>query len=367
MRRSTITLILFIIIAAGIIGVSMLLRNQPPMEIIVVVNPLAEDWIRQAVNGFNESKPMVNGTQRVQINLLVVGDLDVWENEPGWTPDDHPAAWIPSSTASVDYAQENFAATRDSLARTLLVWGGYASRVDVLTQDGDMLDWGTVAAAAQTESWAEMGGEANWNYLKLAFALPESSMSGLAVLFSGAADFNETASLNQSLIVSSEFAAWMRPVVGSVPNFQTLGGDVARAVGRGPSTVEIALLPESQWLQNLDGMLNHEAIRLNYPEYQFIFDFPLAMWDSPASPLTDTERATVELLGEWLLGEDIQNAAPGFGLRPAESEPTADDSLFAEALPYGIELTPDYGQVVQPPSRSAVESLIARFDELFSR
>ncbi len=367
MRRSTITLILFIIIAAGIIGVSMLLRNQPPIEITVVVNPLAEDWIRQAVNDFNESKPIVNGTQRVQVNLLVIGDMDVWENEPGWTPEDHPAAWIPSSAASVEYAPGNFGVTRSSLARTLLVWGGYASRVDVLSQDGDALDWGTVAAAAQTESWDELGGEANWNYLKLAFALPDSSMSGLAVLFSGAAAFNETATLNQSLISSSEFAAWMRPVVGSVPNFQTLGGDVARAVGRGPSTVEIALLPESQWLQNLEGMLNHEAIRFNYPEYQFIFDFPLAMWVSPDSPLTDNERATVESLGDWLLGEEMQNTVSGFGLRPVESEPTAADSLFAEALPYGIELMPDYGQIVQPPSRSAVESLIARFDELFSR
>ena len=48
MRRGTIFLILFIVIVAGIIGLSTFLQNQPPVEITVAVNPLAEEWVREA-------------------------------------------------------------------------------------------------------------------------------------------------------------------------------------------------------------------------------------------------------------------------------------------------------------------------------
>jgi hypothetical protein len=295
MRRGTVFLLLFILFVAGVIGISQFLRTQPPLSITVAVDPLAVDWVREAANRFNASNPLVNGTQRVQVEVSVVGDMDVWEGESNWTTQNHPNGWIPSSSVSLSYAQNAnvpMQLVADSTARTLLVWGGYASRVNIITENGTSpFDWDTVQRAAEAESWEKLGGDRNWGFVKLAFPIPDSTMTGLAALFSGAANFNNTADLSGGATRGTEFYDWLTPIIASVPNFQTLGADVAKTVARGPSTVEIALLPESQWLLNLSAMTSNEPIILSYPAYDFVFDFPVARWDDLQT--TDTERAAV--------------------------------------------------------------------------
>ena len=86
MRRGTLILLLFVVIAAGVVALSQFLRAQPPLEIALAVNPLAEDWVRDAVTRFNTSETTVGvANQRVQINISVVEDLDVWAGTRRWT------------------------------------------------------------------------------------------------------------------------------------------------------------------------------------------------------------------------------------------------------------------------------------------
>ncbi len=94
MRRGTIFVIIFILLAAGIVGASLFLRSQPPLEITVAVNPLAESWVRAAVDAYNASEPVVNATRRVIYRVTAVDDLTVWSDEVSrqWTETDHPAA-----------------------------------------------------------------------------------------------------------------------------------------------------------------------------------------------------------------------------------------------------------------------------------
>jgi hypothetical protein len=363
MRRGTIILILFVVVVAGVIGVSQFLRQQPPLELNIAVDPLAEDWLRAAVTRFNATEPVVNAARRVQFSLTTTGDMVVWRGDHGWTPESHPDAWVPSSSVSVDYASSSnvpLTLIVPSLARTPLVWGGYDSRVAVVTRNGTApLDWETVAAAAEAEAWSTLGGEPNWQFVKLGFALPDRTMSGLGVLLSGAAYFNENVDLRGGATSNSAFHDWLQPIIASVPNFTTLGNDVAGAMARGPSTVELALLPERSWLANLDGMLGNEGVQLSYPAYQFVYDFPLLLWDTPET--TSDQRAAVEAFGDWLLGTAEQAHAVGTGLRPANSEPTTADAIFALAETQGIQLEPDYGQVVIAPSRTESQALIQWF------
>lgn len=363
MRRGTLILALFILVAAGVVGVSLFLRNQPPLIITVAVDSLALDWVREAVGRFNASQPLVNGTRRVQVEITVANEMDVWRGESQWTAQSHPDAWIPTSSVSVEYARNANVPVEivtESLARTPLVWGGYASRVDVLTANGAQpLDWEAVARAAELESWAALGGQASWQFFKLGFALPDRTMTGLGVLFSGAAAFSDSVNLAGGGVRSTGFYTWMLPIVASVPNFQTLGGDPAKAMTRGPSTVEVALLPEAQWLANLNGMVSNEPVIFSYPAYQFLFDFPLAGWDDVQT--TDDQRAAVGALGEWLASAEEQGRLARFGLRPVSSEPDETDAAFANAAAYGIQLAPDYGQAIQAPSRTDAQGLIQWF------
>ncbi len=360
--RGTIFIVLFIIIAVAIIGVSRYLGTQPPTEYTVAVDPLAQGWVEAAVTAFNASQPTVSG-HRIQFRVVVADDLSVWQGQSTWTPNNHQDAWLAASSASVEYARANnitLVNVSDSLARTPMVWGGYISRADLLTTSGTIpLDWGQVQGAAvkmQTSDWSALGGDKSWGFLRLGFGQANTKIAGLAALFTAAADFNRNADLSQIALSAQPFRSWLLPVVKSKPSFFN-NGDPVLAMTRGPSTIELAMFPEAQWLLNIKGMINQEQVRVNYPDYQFVLDFPLVRWqdDTPA----DADRqVAVKLLGDWLSTVQQQAALPDYGLRPATTEPTQANNLFRVAIQYGISFTPSYGQAVKPPSANEARGLV---------
>jgi hypothetical protein len=365
MRRTTLVVILFILAAGIIVGISQFLQSQPPVEFTVVINPLAEDWLREAITRFNDTNPVVNATQRIQFKIEVIDDVSIWQGSTGYTPEKHPAVWIPAASASVTYA-DRFAALRPSLACTPLVWGGYTSRVELVAgSEGGLFDWNAVQTAASRESWSALGGPATWGFVKLAFPKADTTMSGLGVLFAAAADFADSGDLTGGATRSSAFRSWLEPVIASVPNYQTLGNDPAAAMARGPSTAEIALLPENQWLKNLRGLTDdaNDSFVFSYPAYQFALDFPLAVWNSQP---TELEQQAAEALAQWLTQPAQVARTTAYGLRPAGCTLAADSSaaLFEAGAPYGIQLAPNLGVTVQPPARSEASALIQWFNNV---
>lgn len=363
MRRGTVFLFLFVLIVAAIIGVSQFLRSQPPLEIRVAVDPLVEAWIRDEIQRFNASAPLVNNTVRVLATVeAAVNDVRVWREPSFWRAGTHPHIWIPSSSYSVEYAPLPFVPVADSLAHTPLVWGGYASRVDVLTQNGTRpLDWALIAEAAAVESWEELGGQASWRFLKLAFNLPSSSMAGAGVLYSGAAAYHDTSALSRAMLTNAGFLSWMRPIIASMPGPQTLGSNPAASMAaRGTSVAELALLPESQWLVSLEDLLRNEPVVFAYPEYAFVLDFPLALWDDLNT--TAEERAAAAALADWLLSAPAQARAALYGLRPAGGELAPDAALFIRGEAYGIQLAPADTPPLALPGRNETEGLIQSFN-----
>lgn len=364
MSRATIVLILFAIVIAAIIGLSQFLRSQPPLEITIAVNPLSEEWVNSAAKAFNASDTLVNGTTRVQIKVTSISDMRVWNDNVVWTLNDHPDAWLPASSATVSYVPSNFPFTSvtASTARTPLVWGGFESRVNILTQNGTQsLDWDLIADSVQNNdgNWQSLGGQSGWGFLKLAYPRPSNDVSGLAVLFSGAGHFTQSETLDRSAILDSAFTNWMSAIVDSVPNFQTLGNNPAGTMAaRGTSVAEIAILPEVMWLKSMSDLSGSDPISLTYPDTQFILDFPLVMWDDVNT--SEEVRQGVAAFGNYLAGT-AQSTVSDYGLRPVVSEPDASDKLFAQAVDFGIQLEPDYGRIVSNPDRNTAETLLERF------
>jgi hypothetical protein len=349
MKRGTIFIIGFVLLAVAVVAASQFFRAQPALEIRVAVSPLAEEWITEAVNAFNATNPLVNSTRRVHFTVESIDDAQVWLDESRrWTPEDHPQAWIPAASFSVQFASENrlpFATVQPSLARTVLVWGGYSSVVDEIT-DGDpaSFDWASVQESAPD--------------LRLAFNNPARTLGGLSVLLSSAAHYHSTTSLTGAEVNDSGFREWITSVVESVPNFNTLGASVAETLAaRGPSVGQIGILPENEWLQNLRGFLAQpdDPIVLSYPEYSVVFEFPLARWEDSTNPNNGDEAAGVEALGRWLADASRQANAENFGLRPAQGDPVA--GLFTQGEPYGAMINPLF-QAVQPPSRNDLRQLV---------
>lgn len=364
MRRTTIVLIIFAVAAAGVIGVSQFMRAQPPLELTVAVSPLAERWVRASVERLNASDPVVAATRRVRFSVTIVDDLAVWgdERRVNWTPENYPAVWIPAAGVSVDYAASArfpFTVVAESVARTPLLWGGFSSRVNVLTQNGqEPFDWAAVAAAADAQSWSALGGPSNWQFVKLAFDRPDQSVSGFSVLLTAAAAFAESADVTQAITNGADFRAWFGSVGDSVANFNTLGADAAAAMAsRGASVAEVGLLPESRWLNNLDGLVRHEPVVLAYPAYPFVFEFPVTRWSNASAE----ESEAAQVLASWLLDAPQQQRALDVGLRPADGAVPEGARLFSAAYDYGVLPDPDLSDPAAGLSRTEAQRLLQWF------
>ncbi len=356
MKRGPLIVLVFILVVAAVIGASQFLRAQPPLEITLAASPLAQAWLMDAVSAFNASEPMVNSTRRVHVTLSPMDDLAVWSDsgQNAWR-DNHPTAWIPASSASLAYASRfAFEVVQPSTAQTVLAWGGFSDRVSALTGGSHPLDWDDVSRAAEAGRWGNIdGAQSSWGNVNLAFSRPDGSMGGLAGLLSGAGAFNKGTSLGGGVVVGEAYKTWMRPILDSVPNANMLGASVAKTLATtGTSVGDIALLPESEWLNNLTGKLtaSSDPIQLSYPTYQFIFDFPLVRWQG----LSADEDAAVGALGKWLLAQHPEN----YGLRPASGTAPQSAALFANAESYGAQLAPDMSQTVQAPPRTDTQRLL---------
>lgn len=368
MRRGTIFVILFILVAAAVVGASQFLRSQPAQELTLAVSPLAERWARAAVDAFNQSEPLVNNTQRIRFNIVTIDDTAVWldDTRADWTPEDHPAAWIPAAAASINYARErrlSFEVEQRSLAQTVMLWGGFARQVNVATNSGAaVFDWAAVERAALAGRWQNLpGGESLQGNVNLVFERPDLSMSGLAALLSGAADFNGIAQLTTLHVTSSAFQDRMRPIIQSVPNFNTLGADPAATLAsRGTSVGAIGMLPENLWLVNLEGLRRQDNFVLSYPAFSYVFEFPLARWSDAA--VTPAEQQAVTLLAAWLMRAEQQAALTDYGLRPPGGTVMPGAALFDAALDAGVTLTPPTAQIILPPLRTDIQRLLQWFD-----
>jgi hypothetical protein len=245
-----------------------------------------------------------------------------------------------------------------SIARTPLVWGGYVSRVDALTDNGvNALDWAAVQQGAVDANWGVIGGESNWQFIKLTFQQPVRKIGGLGALLTGVAAYNGSESIPAGGLNSPELRAWLLPVLESISNPSRLPADPAAAMAsQGYSVGEIGLLPEVLWLNNLSGLENRESFRLAYPMYGLVLDFPLSSWPNDVN---NVEReAAVSALGAYLMSEAEQGRLLRFGLRPAGSEPDDTATRFADAQDAGVLFTPAYGTGISAPPLRDVQGFI---------
>lgn len=355
--RTTVIFFIFLAILAGIFGAQRFAQNQPPIEVTVAVDPVAEEWIQQAALAYNEKKTIVSGASPAHISIIIKDDLDVWRGNPGWNSNEHPHGWIPSSSISADLTPPTlpFEEIRDSVGRSPLVWGGYADRVALITaNDTRPFDWPAVQESAVAQRWENLGGTGG--NINMAINWPASSMAGIGAILSATADYSASPNIVRQYFLEQDFLDWFQPIQDSVLNSQRIGGSPAEAMAsRGKTIADYALLPEAQWLQSLDGLVQ-DGFVFSYPAYQFVLDFPVLRWDDPN--MSDAQRAGLDSFADFLLSEEGQAIAMQHGFRPAIGEPAIGTEPFAGAEQYGMQLAPDYGQQISTPKRASIEGAI---------
>jgi len=344
MRRGTIFIFVFILVAGGIIALTQLFRSQPALEIIVAVDPLAERWVREAAIAFNAQGETVGVSRRVRVTVQVMGDMGVFGGQSGWRAENHPDGWIPawgglflSPSVGAGLTARQIS---PSLARTTLVWMSPASADDRVAEP----TWDAVQVAARADE-------------NLAFPSAATSVQGFATLISGVAEFKLASPLTDVMLTGTDSRAYLTPMINAVPSYATVGADSALTMS-GPTgaTYAAGMATESQWLSQLN-TLSAKTPRFGYPAAPVIFDFPAYLLDSVNQ--TEDDRAGVQAFAAYLALPAQQTSAMNFGLRPAQSEPAVEQALFARGAQYGIvPVLSSARAVTLPQNTTSVKSFI---------
>jgi len=349
MRRSTLVFIFFGVIFAALAGANFFAANQPPITLRLAVDPLAEAWVRQAAQAFNAQNVTISGGTRVLIDVTRQTEAEVL----AWTPSTRRNGWIASSRlfeTSFTPAQP-FRPLADSLAETVLVWGGWGNYTSIITQDGAQpFDWAAVQAAAQAETWQAISAGGLSGNVQVGIP-PISTSAGYGALLSAMASQQGAASISRASTSSTAFTAWFKPLKLAIG--RPSASIISTLSSQGATRINFALLTEAEWLNNLSTF--GPRLDYAYPAYNVRLDFPFYLWDDAST--TTQQRQGLSAFANFLMSAEQQRQLAAFGLRPSTGQVDARAALFAQGAPYGLLAQLPPMTFISPPDRATAEAV----------
>ncbi|MGD8793485.1 MAG: substrate-binding domain-containing protein [Anaerolineae bacterium] len=374
-----------VIVVAGLI-LSQLNQGPDPIEPEVTSGPLevyvvsalpVADWVQEAARQFNDESHTLDGRQiHVTVTpmdgLTAKGRYERDEMEP------FPTAWIPDSRYLVELVN---AAYKERLGRdvfltdgeyrarplviSLLAWGIYDSRADVLEQRFGEISWQAIhEAAVAPGGWSELGGQPEWGYFKLAISNPRKNISGLAAMVAAAGEYYDRTNITVEDVTNPEFQAWLGEIMGSMSDLSGGTYTVADLALFGYTTGDAGQLLESDLLVNMQGIQTRweDPLRIVYPQYVTWFDFPFTVWMGPETSAAE-KNAALEF-EKYLLTEEIQRQSLAYGLRPANPDVpvTGEGSLFDQWADQGVLGIVPRTTAMRSPDRDVLQALLRWFD-----
>jgi len=375
-----------LLVAAGVIWSQLRKEDQSPIEPIARDEPLevqivaalpVADWVQEAARQFNEEQHTLDGhpihvTVTPMDGLVAKGRYEKDEMDP------LPTAWIPDSRYLVELVNVVYKERlgRDvfltdgeyrarPLATSLLTWGIYDSRADVLEQKSGDISWQTIHdAAIAPGGWAELGGQHDWGYFKLAIPSPRKNVSGLQAMVAAAGEYFGKTNIGVDDVTDPGFQEWLGEIMSSMSDLSGGTYTAADLALFGYTTGDAGLLLESDLLVNMQGLQTRwaEPMRIVYPEYVTWFDFPFTVWMGPET--TALEKNAALAFEEFLLSEEVQRKALAYGLRPANpSVPViGEGSLFDQWTEQGVLVVVPRTTAMRYPDRDVLQALLRWFD-----
>jgi hypothetical protein len=373
------------IIAAGLIW-SQLNREPEPLEPeasdetlevhVVSALPVAE-WVQEAASRFNAEGRTLEG-RPIRVTVTPMDGLTAKGRYERDEIDPLPTAWIPDSRYLVELVN---AAYKERLGRdvfltdgeyrarplaiSLLAWGIYDSRANVLEDRFGEISWQTIHDAAMApRGWGELGGQNDWGYFKLAISNPRKNISGLAAMVAAAGEYFDKTNISVEDVTDPDFQAWLGEVMSSMSDLSGGTYTVADLALFGYTTGDAGQLLESDLLVNMQGIQTRWAdpLRLVYPEYVTWFDFPFTVWMGPETSAAE-KNAALEF-EEYLLSEEMQQKALAYGLRPANPNVPimGQGSLFDQWAGQGVLGIVPRTTAMRSPDRDVLQALLRWFD-----
>jgi Ca-activated chloride channel family protein len=390
MKRSRIIFFIIIGLAAVIVvgGLIWSQLNQEPdplvpevsdetLEVHIVSALPVADWVQEAAHQFNAEQHTLEG-RPIHVTVTPMDGLTAKGRYERDEMDPLPTAWIPDSRYLVELVNAAYKerAGRDvfltdgeyrarPLAISLLAWGIYDSRADVLEAQAGEISWQTIHdAAIAPGGWGELGGQPDWGYFKLAISNPRKNISGLAAMVAAAGEYYGKTNISVEDVTNPEFQAWLGEIMSSMSDLSGGTYTVNDLALFGYTTGDAGQLLESDLLVNMQGIQTRWAdpLRIVYPEYVTWFDFPFTVWMGPETSAAE-KNAALEFQ-KYLLSEAIQQQALAYGLRPANPDVpiTGTDSLFDQWAGQGVVGVVPRTTAMRSPDRDVLQALLRWFD-----
>ena len=289
--------------------------DAPPDDaqvIEVVASTTLQPWLETAVSNFNAAEIQNSAEEQVYVQLTAVeagqaaADLAGGSSAALWIPDEQ--VWV---NVLADQGNADFQGDCVSVAESPLVIGMWRPVAESLGWPGLPLGWLDIGSlAADPSSWAYYSGGAYGDSLRISHAHPGLSGAGtgtlLALVQAAQSEMGAVTAVDiQQPIVQASVGAFE----GGVTWFST-GPDVLGATmkERGPSYLGAAVMYENVAVHYGNG----EIVPIYPLEGTFVADFPACI--NQASDRAQQEAAS--LFREYLMGDEGQQTAVSFGLRP---------------------------------------------------
>jgi hypothetical protein len=374
--------------------------DRPDTVAVRVVTALpVEAWVRNAAAAYNAGAPTIDGVP-ITVEVIAMDGLTAlgrWDRntfgalEGDVSPegldaatlatlDEFPTAWIPESRYLVELANASYKERlgRDvfltdgeyrarPIATSLLTWGLYQSRADVLIEKFGEVSWNTIYDAAIAKGgWPELGGDPGWGYFKLVVPNPNKNIAGLHAMIAAAGEYHERPDVTVADVTDPQFQAWLGELMGAVTDFSSASAYTAEDFALfGYSVGDGGQLLEADLLLNMEGILTRweDPINLYYPRYVTWFDFPFSVWVGPETSALQ-KNAALEFQ-RYLLSDEQQQAGLAYGLRPANPRVPLDavpDSLFVTWKNRGVESVIPRSDAMRNPNRDVLLALLRWFE-----
>jgi hypothetical protein len=340
-----------------------------PRSILLYHGPSADVWMHKAVSQFNAHN--INNDQiRMERVASRSGKQEILYNKA------FPVMWNPADiywASKLDRDWQNpkvgkhttsVIANNQPILKTALVLVMHGDRAEVFkaAMKGKYKDktWQLLYDLAE-RGWTFIGGQQNWNKLKIAQSDPTQSNSGLTALSLMFAEYQNThkgATTN-----SPEFTKWMQVIERAVPKFVDTTSLTIERLQDPKENYDIAISYE----QNVFSALKKGAKDLHviYPEPTVFIEYPMVTLSAPW--VTPGQEAVGKNLTEYLRSPDIQRQAIGEGFRPVVENLRASLDDFISKQPFGtagFKLDP-LPRVDRPVQSSDIDDLLFQWDKFF--
>ena len=351
--------------------------SDEPLDVQVVAALPVAEWVQEAARQFNAQGLALEG-RPIQVTVTPMDGLTAKNRYERDEMDPLPTAWIPDSRYLVELVNASYKERlgRDvfltdgeyrarPLATSLMAWGIYDSRAEVLEERYGEISWQAIHDAAMAPGgWGELGGENDWGYFKLAISNPRKNISGLQAMVAAAGEYFGKTNITVEDVTDPGFQTWLGEIMSSMSDLSGGTYTVADLALFGYTTGDAGQLLESDLLVNMQGIQTRWAdpLRLAYPEYVTWFDFPFTVWMGPET--SALERNAALEFEKYLLSEEVQKQALAYGLRPANPQVpvTGEDSLFDQWAGQGVLGVVPRTTAMRSPDRDVLQALLRWFD-----